>query len=230
MSVRCITQVLDRSVHAGTHLLMLIVLADYSDDEGNSYPAVASLARKCRMKPRNANYILKALQVSGELRVLKNEGPRGTNRYRIMLASLGLNKPLQPIAPRQKAAPLQDTAPAPAIQCRFPLQSVADEPSLNRQEPSLKKNADALFSSFWSAYPKKTAKPAAAKAFKSAKINSLQMPSILQDIDRRKSDQDWQKENGKFVPNPATYLNQRRWEDEVAIHSKAEPKPWEGAR
>ena len=74
MSVRCITQVLDGSRHAGTDLLMLIVLADFADDEGNSYPAVATLARKCRMSSRNANYILRDLQESGELRVLKNEG------------------------------------------------------------------------------------------------------------------------------------------------------------
>ena len=114
MSVRCIGQVLESSRHAGTELLMLVVLADYSDDEGNSYLAVASLARKCRMSSRNANYILTALQAGGELRVLKNEGPKGTNRYRIMLALLGA-KPLKPTSP---------------------LKPASGEPSLNRQEPS----------------------------------------------------------------------------------------------
>lgn len=68
---------------------MLLALADHSDDHGNSYPSVATLARKCRMKSRNANYILAALQASGELCVVKNGAPRGTNLYRIMLASLG---------------------------------------------------------------------------------------------------------------------------------------------
>jgi len=27
----------------------------------------------------------------------------------------------------------------------------------------------------------------------------------------------WRKDNGQFIPNPATWLNQRRWEDELAI-------------
>lgn len=229
MSVRCISQVLEKSVHAGTNLLMMIVLADYSDDDGNSYPSVASLARKCRMQPRNAIYILKSLQDSGELRVLKNEGPKGCNRYRIMLAALG-SKPLQPIAPLQRSAPLQSGAQGGAILGRKGVHPIAPEPSLNRQEPSVQKNADALFTNFWTAYPKKTAKPAAAKAFKSAKITAALMPVILADIGHRKSGQDWQKENGKFVPNPATYLNQRRWEDEVTSTTKAEPKPWDGAR
>lgn len=135
MSVRCITRVLDSSQHAGTELLMLVVLADYSDDEGNSYPAVASLARKCRMSPRNGNYILNALQATGELRVLKNEGPRGTNRYRIMLGALGA-QPLKLTSPLKSASPLKPTAAAPEAGFPKPLKPTSDEPSLNRQEPS----------------------------------------------------------------------------------------------
>lgn len=83
------TAVWDRSRHSGTDLLMLLALADFSDDQGNSYPAVPTLAAKCRMQPRNANYILKVLQDSGELQVQANAGPKGTNRYRIVLTALG---------------------------------------------------------------------------------------------------------------------------------------------
>ena len=136
MSVRCITQVLDSSQHAGTALLMLVVLADYSDDEGNSYPAVASLARKCRMTPRNANYILSELQASGELRVLKNEGPHGTNRYRIVLNALGQPQPLKRASPLKGASPLKPTSATPEAGFPKPLKPTSDEPSLNRQEPS----------------------------------------------------------------------------------------------
>ena len=137
MSVRCITQVLDRSAHSGTELLALVVLADYSDDDGNSYPAVASIARKCRMTPRNANYVLNALQASGELRVLKNEGPKGTNRYRIMLANLGA-EPLKPASPLKGASPLKPASSTPEAGFLKPLKPASDEPSLNRQEPSSK--------------------------------------------------------------------------------------------
>ena len=153
MSVRCIDQVLNRSQHAGTELLMLIVLADYSDDDGNSYPAVASLARKCRMSSRNANYILSTLQAGGELRVLKNEGPKGTNRYRIMLNALGTPKPLKPTAPLKPVSPLKSASPpeeaftlkptsaTPEAGFPKPLKPTSDEPSLNRHEPSKRKRA-----------------------------------------------------------------------------------------
>jgi uncharacterized protein YdaU (DUF1376 family) len=68
------------------------------------------------------------------------------------------------------------------------------------------------FASFWSAYPKKTAKPAALKAFRAKKING-ELPQILADIAAKCDSADWQKENGQYIPNPATYLNNRRWED-----------------
>lgn len=69
------------------------------------------------------------------------------------------------------------------------------------------------FASFWSAYPKKAAKPAAHKALKAAKLKAGELDLILNDIEARKESEDWTKEGGKYVPNPATYLNQRRWED-----------------
>jgi hypothetical protein len=75
------------------------------------------------------------------------------------------------------------------------------------------------FASFWQAYPKKTAKPAALLKFKSAKLKAGELDAILTDIETRKQADDWTKENGKYVPNPATYLSQRRWEDGETAHT-----------
>lgn len=123
-------QVWRGSQHAGTELLMLLALADHSDDDGYSYPSVSKLAKKCRMQPRNANYILKALQKGGELQVQPNKGPNGTNRYRIVLSAL------QGAAGVQSTAGVQPIAPTPAMECANPLQRTADKPSMNHQETS----------------------------------------------------------------------------------------------
>ena len=66
------------------------------------------------------------------------------------------------------------------------------------------------FSLFWSAYPKKVAKVAAQRAFK--KIKATEDDKILKDIAKRKLN-GWT--DPQYIPNPTTYLNQRRWEDEV---------------
>ena len=145
MSIAVMTEVWSRSQHSGSHLLMMLALADFSDDKGCSYPAVSTLAAKCRMKPRNANVVLAALRESKELEVRHNAGPHGVNRYRIVLSALGGMQGvagLQNVAGVQgnagaaKECTLQGNAATPASACSKPLQPVADEPSLKRQEPS----------------------------------------------------------------------------------------------
>ena len=131
MSVRTMARVWDQSAHAGTELLMLLAIADFADDEGNAYPAVPTLAAKCRMSPRNANFILSALRESGELEVRPNEGPRGTNRYKVVTG-------LKPASPLKSASPLKPTSPTPEAGFPEPLKPTSDEPPLNHQEPPVR--------------------------------------------------------------------------------------------
>lgn len=74
-----------------------------------------------------------------------------------------------------------------------------------------------LFERFWKAYPKKVGKGAALKAFEKAKVNADLIVVIEKSIEQQKKTDQWKKENGQFIPNPATWLNQQRWEDEVAV-------------
>lgn len=141
MSIRVMTLVWDRSQHTATDLLMMLALADFSDDQGNSYPGVPALALKCRMSTRNANLILAKLRCSGELEVRQNEGPLGTNRYRITLNASAPLKSASPPTPEAGFTPeerftLKPTSPTPEAGFPKPLKPASDEPSLNRQEPS----------------------------------------------------------------------------------------------
>lgn len=70
------------------------------------------------------------------------------------------------------------------------------------------------FDAFWTAYPKKKAKEAARKAWEKLKPDEALGKVIIQAVEDTKKSKDWQKENGKFIPYPATYLNGKRWEDE----------------
>lgn len=134
MSVRTMAKVWEHSQHGGTDLLMLLAIADFADDQGNAYPSVPTLAEKCRMKPRNAQVILGSLRKSGELQVKPNEGPRGTNLYRITLVSQGVHSN----APLQSTAPLHSSAQRGAKECAEGVHSNAPEPSLNHQEPPIR--------------------------------------------------------------------------------------------
>lgn len=86
-----------------------------------------------------------------------------------------------------------------------------DEEITAASPPTRAKSSD--FDLFWQAYPKKVGKEAARKAFSRVKAP---LESLLTAVERQKCGNQWTTENGRFIPNPATWLNQGRWEDEVA--------------
>lgn len=78
-----------------------------------------------------------------------------------------------------------------------------------------KADYSALFDVFWKAYPSKVGKDAARKAFAKRKFDEKTFAQVLQALELQKVSERWTKDNGQYIPNPATWLNQGRWEDEV---------------
>ena len=142
MSIRVMSRAWDHSAHCGSELLMLLAIADFADDEGRAYPAVPTLAAKCRMSARNANMLLTKLRESGELEIRIGAGPRGTNMYRIRLTAP--LKPASSLTPEAHFTPeaaftLKPASPTPEAGFPIPLKPASDEPSLNHQEPKKKR-------------------------------------------------------------------------------------------
>lgn len=81
--------------------------------------------------------------------------------------------------------------------------------------PKGEKDCSDLFNQFWNAYPKHIAKQSAVKAFEKLKPDEKLLEAMLKAIARQKESKQWEKDGGAFIPYPATWLNQRRWEDEV---------------
>ncbi|MGI6251752.1 MAG: DUF4373 domain-containing protein [Anaerolineaceae bacterium] len=71
------------------------------------------------------------------------------------------------------------------------------------------------FQEFWSAYPKKTGKQAALKSWQKIKPTKELHLKIMEAVSTAKQTEQWQRENGRFIPNPTTWLNQGRWDDEA---------------
>lgn len=78
-------------------------------------------------------------------------------------------------------------------------------------------SADA-FLRFWAAYPKKKSKVLAEKAFAKINPNEQLLVAMLAAVERAKTSRDWQKNDGQFIPYPASWLNARRWEDDSTVH------------
>ena len=67
------------------------------------------------------------------------------------------------------------------------------------------------FEDFWAAYPRKVGKGAARAAFDRARKRGATVAEIASGLCR----QVWPKDR-QFIPHPATWLNQGRWQDEPA--------------
>jgi hypothetical protein len=72
------------------------------------------------------------------------------------------------------------------------------------------------FDSFWEAYPKKKSKGAALRAWDKAR-SAKDFPGIekiLAAINQQKTEIDWLKDNGQYIPHPSTWINACGWENE----------------
>lgn len=69
------------------------------------------------------------------------------------------------------------------------------------------------FEIFWKAYPKKVGKGKAFESWQKIKPSAELQAKILRAVSEQSRSAQWQKENGQYIPNPVTWLNQRRWDD-----------------
>ncbi len=73
---------------------------------------------------------------------------------------------------------------------------------------------DALFDMFYKAYPNKVAKDAARRAFEKRKPDDELLACMLAALEMHKQSPKWLEADGRFIPHPATWLNEGRWMDE----------------
>lgn len=81
-----------------------------------------------------------------------------------------------------------------------------------------KKEENKSFNIFWEAYPRKKSKGQAEKSWSRIKPDKNLIDIILNKIRIAKDSEDWTKENGQYIPYPATWLNAKGWEDEYIKH------------
>ena len=75
------------------------------------------------------------------------------------------------------------------------------------------------FESFWSAYPKKVGKDAAWRAWRNRNGTRPDTSVLLGAVEASKMTDQWQRDNGQYIPNPSTWINQGRWNDEACAAS-----------
>ncbi len=96
--------------------------------------------------------------------------------------------------------------------------SVISHWQATQRRPSLPRERNAgggieRFPDFWKPYLRKEGKVAAMTAWRAQRCDDI-ADVIIADVERRAGTEAWTTQGGKYIPMPASYLNQRRWEDE----------------
>lgn len=106
-------------------------------------------------------------------------------------------------------------ANASLTQDALPREEKRREEKIEIKEESKDSCVDDRFARFWKLYPKKQGRAASEKAWQKIKMTDELYETIIQALAIQSQSKDWTKENGQYIPNGSTWLNGKRWEDEV---------------
>ena len=97
-----------------------------------------------------------------------------------------------------------------------------DQPEKSRVEAEAETEYCADFCAFWDAYPRKTDKKRAYRAWKGAKQKPA-LAAVLNALESHKKSKQWVRDNGQYIPHPSTWINGERWNDEMPEVPKDDP-------
>lgn len=69
------------------------------------------------------------------------------------------------------------------------------------------------FEKFWNSYPLKVGKGKAFESWQKCKKPVPPLKELLLVVEKYKKTSQWKESDGKYIPHPTTWINQRRWED-----------------
>lgn len=99
MSINVMSHVWEGFPGSGSELLMMLALADWSDEEGGRiYPSMVTLAKRCRISKSQAQRLIRGLEEKGYVAVIGNHhggAPGTTRQYRLNVARIRAESKLE---------------------------------------------------------------------------------------------------------------------------------------
>jgi hypothetical protein len=205
----------------------MLAMADHKGRVWGSIPGLANRARVSLQQCENALFTFKSPDKYS--RTTDNEGRRiedidggwlllNYEKHRAIRDDESVKESKRKYINSRREAERKASTVENVDQCRSDVDTsrqvyIEEEVEVEVEESKPLSNPDG-FDEFWSAYPKKVGKGEAKKLWAKLKVNG-RLPSVLSAIAAQKATAQWQKEGGQFIPLPATWLRQGRWDDEV---------------
>jgi len=110
-----------------------------------------------------------------------------------------------------------------------PLLTALPKEEKRREEKSNNNTYTAQFLRFWDLWPRNSRRTEKGRCFKYWKRDKLEAKAehVIAVLEALKVSDQWTKENGQFIPMPATWLNKQRWDcdvNDIATTVAAQPQ------
>lgn len=224
MSFEATSRVLRAEYKSPRHKLVMLGIASHADADGNNaWPTHATLALYASATERTVIRLLAELEQDGMLVIERHGGGtlrrtaegRRPNLYSI--TAKGMDGNVTQLEPElgDILSELGDIGDelgdmTPRVACDDATGKSSPESPVESPRPASPHG----FDEFWETYPRKVGKPAALRAFKAAAKGPRERAETILDglVTWRQA---WKRAGTAiaFIPHPATWLNQRRWED-----------------
>ena len=219
----------------GNDKLVVVIISNYIGANEKAWPGLRRIATDAGVSVGTVRESLERLEKAGMLLVEKR-GQGKCQHYRISETvqktyTVGVQETCTVKKNKLCRKPTQSVQKTYTELCRKPTQKrtrTIKEPkgARKKQKPVSAKipkhrqrvgpdTTDETFAVFWETYPLKVAKAKAQASWKKIKPSGDLLGTILAALESHKDSEQWQKDGGRYIPHPATWLNGRRWEDEL---------------
>lgn len=243
MSSRCMAAVFDRYPGAAGEFALALALADNAHDDGTHiFPSVELMAHKSRQSVRAVQLHLAKMLASGWLIKVRNGGGRGRSaEYRISpdwLKGADIAPFPQPVDNSGKGANIAPFKPEKGCNPRHEKGEIHDTKGCNPRHPYITGRtsigitplppaagggADTgvensagpdAFEVFFAAYPRKVGREQARQEWVKLSPDESLRKRIVGAVHAWARTPEWQRNGGQFIPKPARWLREQRWDDE----------------
>ncbi len=209
--------------HLGVFVMAVFLsLCRHADHETQQcYPSMKLIADELGISTKTVERATKKLEKWNFISVTRSKNDDGTQANNLYTLLSRKDRKKIPSDPQSVGIVSAD---------RLSCQQPTDSDDISRQTPVLHNNTHNsnktqlttprktvqnpminAFNDFWFIYPSKKSKSVALVSW--LKIDPALVPTIINDVKKRHAeDSSWIR---GYIPNPSTYLNQKRWEDDI---------------
>lgn len=237
----------DADIHPLAKLLGFVLVRYMNDKKSYCFPSITRLVQQTRLTKKTVIKYLRELSKAGLLQIRKRiiDGQFTSNVYQLIKPMVKKQSKINEQKVNAKVYDIHqgsvsdgggvvyDVHPNNQLnnQMNNQVLKTYDQKSLlpDQPKPVIKKPSDnnerltKLFTQFWNGYPKKVGRKYAQQIFFRINPDDELFRCMMNALSQFNAFQ-WRDTDKQYIPNASTWLNQERWNDEIAC-TQAKPLP-----